>query len=233
VILTDANNVLEASSLRAAAQQFAEQNVWGVAGRRGEQGSEYDVYEDLLRRLETRSGSVASVSGGFFAVRRTRIPAFAESVVNDDLCLFVPACARGGRVICEPGARSIEPPLPAAAELARRSRIGTGRLLLLDDTRRLPIGFTWRLPSHKHARLALPFLLACSASRASRRPYRVLAAVQVSGLGLLAMAGHRPPGMVARASGLFGQFLLGNYAVAVGVVRTLRSRQGVRWEAVR
>jgi hypothetical protein len=32
---------------------------------------------------------------------------------------------------------------------------------------------------------------------------------------------------------LFGQFLLGNYAVAVGVVRALRGRQGVRWEAVR
>jgi poly-beta-1,6-N-acetyl-D-glucosamine synthase len=239
VVLTDANNVLEASSLREAAQHFADANVWAVAGRRGEHGSGYDAYEDLLRRLETRSGSVAAVSGEFFAVRRTRIPRFADSVINDDLWLLCQLARRGGRVVYEPAACSIEPPLPAAAELARRSRIGAGRVLLLSEIGRLPIGFTWRLLSHKHARLALPFLLpvilAGSASLASRRPYRVLTAVQVGayGLGLLAMAGHRPPGMVGRASGLFGQFLLGNYAVGVGVVRALRGRQGVRWEAVR
>jgi poly-beta-1,6-N-acetyl-D-glucosamine synthase len=239
VILTDANNILDATSLRAAAQHFADPDVWGVAGRRGEDGSGYDVYEDLLRRLETRSGSVAAASGEFFAVRRMRLPAFPDDVINDDLWLLCQLTGAGGRVVYEPAARSIEPPLRAAAELARRSRIGAGRLMLLHEIRRLPMGFTWRLLSHKHARLALPFLLpvilASSASLASRRPYRVLAAVQVGayGLGVVAMTGHPPPGVIGRASRLSGQFLLGNYAVAVGVVRALRGRQGVRWEAVR
>ena len=65
------------------------------------------------------------------------------------------------------------------------------------------IRFTWRVLSHKHARLGL--------------------------------TGHRPPGVVVRVSGVFGQFLLCNHVVVVvvGVVRALRGRQGVRWEAMR
>ena len=74
LVLTDANNILDPGSLRAAAQHFADPAVWGVAGRRGERGSAYDAYEELLRRLETRSGSVAAASGELFAVRRGRTP---------------------------------------------------------------------------------------------------------------------------------------------------------------
>jgi biofilm PGA synthesis N-glycosyltransferase PgaC len=240
VVLTDANNILDRDSLRAAAQHFADPEVWGVAGRRGERGSAYDRYEDLLRRLESRSGSVAAASGEFFAVRRTRIPSFAENVVNDDLWLLCQLVQAGGRVVYEPAARSLEPPLPAAAEVARRSRIGAGRLMLLGELRRLPIGFGWRLLSHKHGRLALPFLLivvlASSASLARRRRlYRALTGVQVAAYapGLLALAGHRPGGPMGHAAQASGQFLLGNYAVAIGVVRALRGRQGVRWDVVR
>jgi biofilm PGA synthesis N-glycosyltransferase PgaC len=239
VVLTDANNLLDEASLRSAAQHFADDAVWGVAGRRGERGSSYDGYEDLLRRLESRSGSVAAASGEFFAVRRTRLPSFDERVVNDDLWLLCQLAREGGRVVYEPAARSLEPPLPAAAEVARRSRIGAGRLMLLREMRQLPIGFAWRLLSHKHGRLALPFLLlvvlAASASLAARRPYRALAGAQiiVYVLGLAALTGRRPPGPLGRVSRASGQFLLGNYAVAIGVVRALRGRQAVRWESVR
>jgi cellulose synthase/poly-beta-1,6-N-acetylglucosamine synthase-like glycosyltransferase len=239
VVLTDANNVLDAASLRAAAQHFADPGVWGVAGRRGERGSAYDAYEELLRRLETRSGSVAAASGELFAVRRERIPAFPEEVVNDDLWLLCRLVQGGGRVIFEPAASSVEPPLPAAAEVARRSRIGAGRLMLLRELRCLPVGFGWRLLSHKHGRLALPFLLVLiltlSLSLAGRPGYRALAGVQVAGyaLGLPALAGRTPAGPLGRACRASGQFLLGNYAVAIGVVRALRGRQSARWEPVR
>jgi hypothetical protein len=239
VVLTDANNLLDEASLRAAAQHFADAEVWGVAGRRGERGSSYDGYEDLIRRLESRSGSVAAASGEFFAVRRTRIPSFGDHVVNDDLWLLCQLARGGGRVVYEPAARSTEPPLPAAAEVARRSRIGAGRVMLLSELRQLPIGFAWRLVSHKHGRLALPFLLlivlGTSASLATRWPYRALAGSQAGMylLGIAALAGRRPPGPRGRIGQASGQFMLGNYAVAVGVVRALRGRQGTRWESVR
>lgn len=239
VLLTDANNVLDAGSLRAAARHFADPAIWAVAGARREAGSAYDRYEDLLRRLETRSGDVAAMSGEFMCVRRERLPVFPEGVVNDDLWLLCALVREGGRVVYEPLAGSHEPGLEARAELERRSRMGAGRLMLLSELSGLPPGFAWRLLSHKHGRLALPFLLAgalaSSLGLARRRPFAALAAAQLAvyGTGALAIAGAAPPGPAGRGARAAGQFLLGNWAVAAGVVRALRGRQSARWEAVR
>src|SRR3954454_7762411 len=149
VVITDANNILEPGSLRAAARHVADPAVSAVAGRRGEIDSAYDRYEDLLRRLETRSGSVAAASGEFLAFRRSSISALPEGVVNDDLWLLCTIVAGGGRVVYEPGASSFEDDLPVDAELARRSRIGAGRLMLWQELRRVPPTFGLRLLSHK------------------------------------------------------------------------------------
>jgi hypothetical protein len=151
-------------------------------------------------RLETRIGRVASASGESIAVRRTRISTVPEGVVNGDIWLWCQLAREGVRGI-RAGRTIDRAALPAAAELALRSRIGAGRLLRLSEIRRLPIRFTWRVLSHKHARLRL--------------------------------TGHRPPGVAVPVSRVFGRFLLCNYVVAVGVVRSLRGRQGVRWEAMR
>lgn len=239
VVLTDANNVLHRDSLRAAVRHFADPAISGVAGRRRESGSAYDRYEDILRRLESRSGSVAAMSGEFIAVRRSSLPPLPGGVVNDDLWLLCRLVRDGGRVVYEPEASSTEPSLDARAEVARRSRMGAGRVMLAPELQGLPAGFAWRLLSHKFGRLALPFVVAwmlvSSLGLARRRPYRGLAAAQlvVYGAGGLALAGIEPPGrsgMLARAS---AQFLLGNAAVAVGVLRAVRGRQDVRWDPVR
>ena len=53
------------------------------------------------------------------------------------------------------------------------------------------------------------------------------------GAGLAPSPGSRcraPPRKLARAC---GQFVLGNYAVGVGLVRGLRKAQGIRWDPVR
>jgi hypothetical protein len=166
VVMTDANNLLEPGSLRAAARHFADPSVWAVAGRRGEDGSAYDRYEDLLRRLETRSGSVAAMSGEFMAARRERVPPFAEGIVNDDFWLLSQIVCAGGRVVYDPDAASTEPPVSLRGEIGRRSRMGAGRVAALRDVRGLPPAFAWRALSHKHGRLALPFLLLGSSRRA-------------------------------------------------------------------
>jgi cellulose synthase/poly-beta-1,6-N-acetylglucosamine synthase-like glycosyltransferase len=239
VVMTDANNILDAGSIRAAVRHFADPDVVAVAGRRSEASSAYDRYEDLLRRLESRSGSVAALSGEFMAVRRERLGRFPEGVVNDDLWLLCQLVREGGRVVYEPEASSSEPEVGGAAELARRSRIGAGRVMLLGELRGLPVGFATRLLSHKFGRLVLPFMLlatlAGSLSLSRRRHYRAVAAAQVGayGVGGLAVAGLVPPGPAGRVARALGQLLLGNVAVARGVVRGLRGRQGVLWEPVR
>lgn len=239
VVLTDANNVLAPQSVRAAVRHFADPAVWAVAGRRGEAGSAYDRYEDAIRRLETRSGSVAAMSGEFMAVRRERVPRFPEGIVNDDFWLLCQVVRAGGRVVYEPEAASTEPALGAGAEVARRSRMGAGRTMLAGEALRAPGELRWRLLSHKLGRLALPFLLAAalvsSLSLAGRPGYRRAAAAQVGwyGAGLLGILGVAPRGRAGLPLRAAGQFLLGNAAVAAGVVRGLRGRQPVRWETVR
>jgi glycosyltransferase involved in cell wall biosynthesis len=239
VLLTDANNLLERDSIRAAVRHFADPAILAVAGRRGENGSAYDRYESLIRSLESRSGSVAAMSGEFIAVRREHVPKFPADVVNDDFWLLCQLVRRGGRVVYEPRAASREDALGAAAEVARRSRMSAGRVMALSELRDLPRGFALRALSHKYGRLALPFFLAgalvASLTLSRDRRYRVLAALQLAvyGGGALACAGVVPPGPAGRMARAAGQFTLGNAAVGAGVVRGLRGRQDVRWDPVR
>lgn len=238
VVMTDANNLLEPGSVRAALRHFADPAIWAVAGKRGEHDSAYDRYEDLIRRLESRSGSVAAMSGEFMAVRRERMPRFPEDVVNDDFWLLCHLIRAGGRVIYEPQAASEEPPPSVKGEVARRSRMGAGRMMAVGELGGLPPGFALRAASHKLGRLVLPFLLLgalLSSLALSGRPgYRAFALVQVGayGAGALAAAGIAPPGPAGKPVRALGQFTLGNAAIAMGVVRALRRRQGVVWEPV-
>jgi cellulose synthase/poly-beta-1,6-N-acetylglucosamine synthase-like glycosyltransferase len=238
VAMTDANNLLEAGSLRAAARHFADPQIWGVAGRRGEAGSAYDRYEDLIRIAESRSGSVAAMSGEFMAVRRERMPRFPVGIVNDDFWLLCALVRAGGRVIYEPLAASEEPPPSARGEVARRSRMGAGRVMAAAELRGLPAGFAMRIVSHKLGRLALPFLLLgcllASLALSGHGAYRAIAILQLLayGAGGLAAAGIAPPGRLGRVCRGLGQFVLGNVAVGIGVVRGLRGRQSVVWEQV-
>jgi biofilm PGA synthesis N-glycosyltransferase PgaC len=239
VIMTDANNLLDAASVRAAVRHFADPSVLAVAGRRGERGSAYDRYEHLIRELESRSGSVGAMSGEFMAVRRERLRAFPEGVVNDDFWLLCHLVREGGRVVYEPEASSSEEAVPLRGELARRTRMSAGRVMSLSELRGMPARFVWRALSHKYGRLALPFLLLAalvsSLSLARRRPYGALAAAQagVYATGALAAAGAVPPGPAGRVARAAGQFTFGNVAVALGVLRGLRRRQGVTWDPVR
>ena len=239
LVLTDANNVLAPESVSAAVRHFADPEVWAVAGQREESGSAYDRYEDLLRRLESRSGSVAAISGDFIAVRRSRMPELPTGVVNEDLWLLLTLVRAGGRVTYESRASSMEPALDTSAEVSRRSRIGAGRLLLASELRGLPPAFAGRVLSHKYGRLALPFLmlgaLGSSLALRSARPYRLAAGAQlgVYGVAGLAIVGVEPPGRAGLVSRVARQFVVGNVAVAVGVVRGLRGRQDAHWKAVR
>ena len=239
VVLTDADNPLAPVSVRAAVGHLGAPEVWAAVGRLPGNGSAYDDYEHLLRRLESRSGSVVSASGGFIAVRRDRLPRFPEGVVNEDTWLLCQLARGGGRVVYEPQASSSEPPVSVAGEVERRARMGAGRTMLAAELRGLPARFAWRLASHKIGRLALPFLLVTAlATSLALAPaaagWRIVAALQVAayGIGLLAAAGVVLPGRAGRLAGAARQFVVGNWAIAVGVVRAVRGRQQATWRHV-
>jgi biofilm PGA synthesis N-glycosyltransferase PgaC len=239
VLITDAHSPLAPASLRAAVRHLADPAIAAVTGRWGEDRSAYDRYEHMIRALESRSGSTTGVSGSFLLVRRELIPRFPDDIVNDDLWLAVELVRRGGRVVYEPAARTVEAGLAPGDEARRRTRIGAGRIGAVGSLRALPRGYAWRIASHKLGRLALPFLLlvaqAASLAMGRRRPYRQAALLQagVYATGALAAAGVAPPGPAGRLARAAGQFLLGNVAVGAGTIRGLRGRQAVRWTAVR
>jgi hypothetical protein len=239
VLLTDAHTALEPCSLRIAARHFADPAICGVSGRWAEARSAYDRYEHLLRLLETRSGSTAGVFGAFLAVRREHVGRFPSDVVNDDLWLLLRIVRAGGRVIYEPRATSMQTGLTARLELERRARISAGRALLAGELRDLPMGFRWRLISHKFGRLGLPVALLgalLGSAAAARRPaFGAAAGLQLAGYGIgaLEIAGVHAPGRLRPLSRVAGQFVLGNVATARGVIRALAGRQDVRWRAVR
>lgn len=239
VVMTDANNVLAPDSIRACVRHLADPTVWAVAGRRGERGSLYARYEDLLRRLEARSGSVAGISGELIAVRRDRVPRFSDSIVNDDLWLLCQLVRAGGRVVYEPSAASTEASIPPADELARRARISAGRVQLARELVGLPPGYALRIASHKLGRLALPALLSAtllsSLALSARGRYRAAAAAQLLGWapGVASLAGVPLPARAGGAARASRELLIGNAGVSIGVVRGLRGRQSVRWEPVR
>jgi cellulose synthase/poly-beta-1,6-N-acetylglucosamine synthase-like glycosyltransferase len=239
VLLTDANNVLDRGSLRAAVSHLGDETVWAVAGRRGETGSAYARYEDAIRRLESRSGSVAAASGELILVRRERAPRLPEEVVNDDLWILCELVRGGGRVVYEPLLSSEEAPVPEPAEFARRARITAGRWQLLGELRDLPAGFALRLASHKAGRLALaPLLLIALGSSLLlvRRPlYRAAVGVQLAAYApgvaaLVAPPALRPTGRLARAS---KELVLGCAGTIAGIARGVRRAQSNRWEPVR
>lgn len=238
VVLTDADNVLAPGSLRAAAAWFADPQVAAVAGRRGESGSAYDRYEDVLRRLESRSGVVAAASGEFLAVRRDALRTLPPGIVNDDLWILLDVLAAGGRVVYEPAAGGIEPPIGARAELERRARIGAGRTQLAAELRRLPPGPAWRVLNHKLGRLALPWCALAALVGLPARGGRVAHAVAAAELTVIAVGtahalGARAPGRAGRVGAACAQVVVGLAATARGVVRHARGRQTVTWEAVR
>lgn len=240
LLMTDANNVLEPGSVRAAVRHFADPAIVAVAGKRGEKGSAYDAYEDLIRRLETRSGSVAAMSGEFVAIRRAACPPFPQDAVVDDLWLLCQVARAGGRTVYEPEASSSEAGISTAAEVARRSRMGAGRTMMLGQLGGLPPSFLWRVLSHKFGRLALPFLLpvafASAVLLARRSPLYAAAAVLQAAVylpGLAQLAGVESPGPARRLGRASAQFMVGNYSVGRGVVRGLRRAQPIRWDPVR
>ncbi|MCW3016469.1 MAG: putative Glycosyl transferase [Solirubrobacterales bacterium] len=239
VVLTDADNALAPGSLRAAVRHFADPSVWAVAGRRGETGSAYDRYEDIVRRLESRSGSVAAASGEFLAVRRDHLRPVPADVVNDDLWILLDLLARGGRVVYEPASGGVEGALKPLQELERRARIGAGRVQLVGQVRRLPPDAAWRVLNHKVARLALPFLLLaglCGLPAARGWLGRGVAAGELAilGAGIAHARGRRPRQRHARAlTGACAQLVVGLAATACGLGRGLTGRQAAIWRAVR
>ena len=152
LVFSDANSIYAKDALRRLVRNFADPEVGYVTGKMiyvDETGSAvgsgctaYMRYENALRSLETRTGSIIGVDGGIDAVRASLYVPMREDLLPD-FVLPMEVLRRGRRVVYESGALLKEPALATSSD-------------------------EWKM----RVRVILRFFHALSAARAALNPFR-------------------------------------------------------------
>ncbi len=161
LLFTDANSHIAADCLRKLVRHFADERVGCVTGveetipEEGQQlvtagGKAFLNYEEIVKSLEGRLGSVLVCDGGIFMLRRSLFQKLQPELANDlELPLYTGAA--GKWILCEPGARSFEKGTQSAREdFTRRRRIAGQGVLGMWKLRHSLRGLrAWQFVSHK------------------------------------------------------------------------------------
>jgi len=173
LVFSDANTMYEPHAIRRLVRHFADPLVGGVCGhlallprRAGAAAHEglYWRYENWLKSLESRAGSVVGANGAIYAIRRSGYqPLPLARLVPDDFLIPIRVLEQGYRFIYEPDAVATElTSTTAKGEFLRKARIGASdfnvlpELLPLLNPRSGLIAFM--LLSHKVIRWLVPIL---------------------------------------------------------------------------
>ena len=176
LVFSDANSIYDRQALRSLVAAFADPATGYVTGKMvytnpdgtllGDGCSSYMKYENRLRELETRVGSVVGVDGGIDAMRRSLYTPLADDQLPD-FVQPLKVVEQGYRVVFTPHALLKEPALSdAGSEYPMRVRVALRALWALHDMRALLNPFRYglfalQLISHKLLRYLafVPLLL--------------------------------------------------------------------------
>jgi len=251
LVFTDASVHLQPESLQRIVANFADPKVGCVssedesAGEGGKWKGErsYVQIEILLRRLESKIGSLVSASGSFFAVRRELCGDWHPHQ-SSDFFLVLHTVARGFRGVVDPACRAqVGIVSSEKAELRRKVRTIVHGLdvffshLQLVNPFRFGL-FPWQLVSHKLFRWLVPFpilgLLISNCFLWKAGTFYRVALILQAGLyaaGLLAMLGGRVAKL--KVIELAGYFLLGNVATLIAWLKFCTGERYAYWEPTR
>jgi cellulose synthase/poly-beta-1,6-N-acetylglucosamine synthase-like glycosyltransferase len=247
VVFSDANSRYEPDAIRRLVAPFGDPGVGYVTGRliyedpgataTGGGSALYMRYENWLRRLETRVGSVVGVNGGIDAVRRTLFSPMSAHHLPD-FVLPLRVVARGARVVYREDAVSRETALDRQAdEFRMRVRVSLRALHALAACRALlhpRYGlFAFQLFVHKLLRYLLIVPLAgalvSSGLLASSPMYAAIFGLQLVAYALAAagwISGGRLHGRLVRVPLYFS---LLNLAAGAALIDFIRGHQQVMW----
>jgi cellulose synthase/poly-beta-1,6-N-acetylglucosamine synthase-like glycosyltransferase len=248
LLVSDANSRWDAHALRRLVEAFADPEVGYATGtlmylNPGDAPSAascglYMRYENVIRRLETRIGSVVGVNGGIDAVRRNLYrPMRADQL--PDFILPLEVIEQRRRVVYCPEAIAYESALEQSTdELRMRIRVSLRALRALVEKRHLlGVGygrFAFQLLVHKVLRYTLfvPLTLAFVANAALRhRPlYLALFVAQLGFYGAAALGLLFERGVAGRLFRLPAFFLVTNIGAAIAVAKLLRGERQVQWQ---
>jgi cellulose synthase/poly-beta-1,6-N-acetylglucosamine synthase-like glycosyltransferase len=252
VVFCDANARFAPDAVSQAVRNFADPFVGYVTGCLGLQSdgeslsgsgvSAYIAYENLVRRLETRTGSIIGVNGGVDAIRRALYSDIPGDLITD-FVLPLRVIAAGYRVVVDPQMRSSEMAnSEVSSEFRMRVRVALRGLQGLAHMRRLlnPLRFpgaAFCLMSHKVLRylgfvfMATALLANLWLAATAGGAYLVLLGVHLAiyGFALLGVWG-RGGAFVRKVSVVPAYLLMSSAAFAVATRRFLAGHTMATWQ---
>jgi cellulose synthase/poly-beta-1,6-N-acetylglucosamine synthase-like glycosyltransferase len=251
LVFTDASIRVEPHVLRKMVSHFADPAVGCVCSvdqilesRRGWRGEHFYVYGEMgLRHLEAQVGSLVSLSGSLFAVRRA-VGEEWHPDMSSDFFLALHAVERGYRAVIDPECRArLGMVRSQKAELTRKVRtIVHGLVVFFAHLKMLNLFryglFSWQLLSHKLFRWLLPFaVLAALVSNIwlwnAGSFYQVCLLIQLAGYAA-ALVSHASDRLAEL--GVFklaSFFVMGNVATLMAWWKFCQGEKLVFWEPSR
>lgn len=118
VVFSDANSMFDKDALKNLLQNFSDEQIGGVCGRKGiienyERASSrgdsfYWNIESVIKMLQSKIGSISTGDGEIFAMRRCLYHRLPENIINDDTAITFEIINDGFRVVYEPSAITYE-----------------------------------------------------------------------------------------------------------------------------
>jgi len=254
IVFSDATTYYEASALRNLVRNYADSAVGAVSGRyeyRNPTGASIGFgsilfwrYENLIKVLQTRIGTITGCCGCIYSVRRELYEPLPADIISD-LVEPLKILQKGYRIVFEPDAIAFEETTEKTSEeFSMRVRVVTRGMRGLWFMRPLfnPFRFgfvSYQLLSHKVLRWLIPvFLLLLLVSNAwllgSSWFYDVTFGLQVvfyavALLGLLAERWN----IVFKPLMVPLYFVTVNAAAVVAMYRIWKGYKAVTWETIR
>ncbi len=250
LVFSDANSIYDRDALIRLVQNFNDPSMGYVTGKMiytnpdgttiGDGCTTYMKYENFLRRLETKLGSIVGVDGGIDAVRK----ALYKPMKSDQLPDFVlplRVVQQGYRVVYEPEAILKEASLKSHKDEYRmRVRVSLRALWALSNMRHLLTFtgsklFAWQLWSHKVLRyLCFVFLLGAYFSNlflwSESILYRLLFTLQnMAYMGAIISPIFEKKDHRSRVLYLLNYFSLLNLASGHALIKFLLGQKQVVW----
>lgn len=258
IVFSDADALLDAGALQKLARHFHNPAIGGVCGQRAihrdntslkEAQSGYIRVDSLIKKLESKTGSISSNDGKLYAIRKKLFQPIPDGV-TDDFFVSLTVIASGHRFIFEPEARAYihVPSRTPGHELSRRRRITSRSLRGIFINRRLlnPLRygmFSFQLFTNKVLRRALPVFLimlfpACLFLIGTHPVFAPLSAAQFLFYGaallypILAMENQKKDA-ATKALSLIYYFCIGNIGTLLGSMDFLRGKVIFKWDPVK
>lgn len=250
LVFSDANSLFSPDTVRRLIENFADSEIGYVTGQlvykiqsigtAGSGCSKYMKYENTLRTLETRIGSIIGVNGGVDAIRRNLYRDIPGQLITD-FVLPLHVISSKHRVVYDDRARSAEVAnSELGSEFRMRVRVALRALRGITYMRRLCNPFKYPLAafsliSHKMIRYCgfffLTIVFLTNLVLVSNPGYAALFIAQVTAY-VLALVGWRKglPNAVHRLTSLPSYFLATNAAFAVAAFKFLQGETMSTWQ---